>query len=34
MAGLVLGFATCPVAMAAEAARQLAAAIRGRDERA
>ena len=28
MAGLVLGFATCPVAMAAEAARRLAAAIK------
>jgi GntR family transcriptional regulator/MocR family aminotransferase len=28
MAGLVLGFATCPVAMAADAARRLAAAIR------
>jgi len=28
MCGLVLGFATCPVAMAADAARRLAAAIR------
>ena len=28
MTGLVVGFATCPVAMAADAARRLAAAIR------
>jgi len=28
MSGLVLGFATCPIAMAADAARRLAAAIR------